>query len=221
MFVKTFEHSGYTVRIETDECQDNPREWCNLGTMCMDHRRYNLPWEFDGVAKKRPQVAIVVRDYYTGQFARDYRECASWSDVALAIRRVLLDDGDDLALVVPVYMLDHGGLYFSVPRVPFFVRDPFGHLYMGWDSGMVGIIFISRKKVLQEYGWKKITQKRKRELWDYLKAEVETYNQYSTGDVYAYVIEDENGDVVESCGGFYGLDCVEEEAKRVCEALTQ
>lgn len=218
MEVETFEENGYTVTIETDEDPPNPREWDNLGTMCMRHSRYNLPWEFDGVWQVRPTMAIVDRSYFTGQFTRYEVDCANWTDVATAIRQSLQDDGDDLALVVPVYMLDHGGTYFSVPRERGFVLDPFRHLYMGWDSMMVGIIFISHKKACEEYGWKHITEKRKQRLWDYLAAEVEDYNQYSSGDVYCFTVEDEDGEEIEFDRGYFGLDAVREAAKEVCYA---
>jgi hypothetical protein len=42
-----------------------------------------------------------------------------------------------------------------------------------------------------------------------LDGEVETFNQYLNNDVYGFTIEDEEGNVLESVGGFYGDDFVE------------
>lgn len=66
--------------------------------------------------------------------------------------------------------------------------------------------------MLKEYGGKIVTQKLKERVTEYLKGEVETYDQYLTGDVYGYkVFKVENGEEEEldSCWGFYGQeDCM-------------
>jgi hypothetical protein len=41
---------------------------------------------------------------------------------------------------------------------------------------------------------------------------VETWNQYLSGDVYGFIIEDGEGTDVDSCWGFYGLETVKQEA---------
>ena len=41
-----------------------------------------------------------------------------------------------------------------------------------------------------------------------MEGEVETFNQYLNNDVYGFTIEDEDGNVIDSCGGFYGDDFV-------------
>lgn len=51
----------------------------------------------------------------------------------------------------------------------------------------------------------------------YLKSEVETYDQYLTGDVYGYVIEDKEGEELDSCWGFYGEEYCLEEAKSIAD----
>ena len=45
-----------------------------------------------------------------------------------------------------------------------------------------------------------------------LRSEVETYDDYLTGQVYGYIIEDENGEQLDSCWGFLGdyKNCLEE-----------
>ena len=46
-----------------------------------------------------------------------------------------------------------------------------------------------------------------------MEQEVKTYDQYLTGDVWGYIIEDDSGEVLDSCWGFFGHDYCEEEAK--------
>ena len=52
-----------------------------------------------------------------------------------------------------------------------------------------------------------------------LKAEVNTYDQYLTGDIWGFVISDENEEHVNSCWGFYGYDYCESEAQDMIQWL--
>ena len=106
-------------------------------------------------------------------------------------------------IVLPLYLYDHSGITmnttgFSCP----------------WDSGQVGIIYVMPEKGREEFGrqWKKKATK-------YLKGEVETYDQYLTGDVYGYVVE--GPDSNDSCWGFFGKKYAIEEAKGNIDASIQ
>ena len=124
---------------------------------------------------------------------------------SLSIEEVqeIADSEDYISL--PVYMYDHSGITinttgFSCP----------------WDSGQLGIIFVSKEKVREEYGVKRISSSLYKRIEGYLKGEVDTYDQYLRGDVYYYVIKDEDGEIVDSCGGFYGEDdCIAEAESQV------
>jgi len=88
----------------------------------------------------------------------------------------LFDRKDVFSL--PIYLYDHSGITinttgFSCP----------------WDSGMIGGIVITKEQVRKEYGVKKISPKLKKRVYDYMRAEVETYDQFLTGEVYGYTIE--------------------------------
>jgi len=99
-------------------------------------------------------------------------------------------------VLLPLYLYDHSGITMST--------EPFG---CRWDSGQVGFIFINHAK-LDAYG---LTVKDE-ETWENflerltlsIKEDVKIYDQYISGEVYSFVIEDNNGDVIDSCGGFYG-----------------
>ena len=39
-----------------------------------------------------------------------------------------------------------------------------------------------------------------------IKAELDCYNQYCNGEVYEFVLYDEEGNIKDSCGGFYSID---------------
>jgi len=99
----------------------------------------------------------------------------------------------DAVVVLPLYLYDHSGITMST-----------GPFHCPWDSGQVGFIYVSKDKVRREYGWKVLTKQRLAKIAEYLKNEVETYDDYLTGNVYGYVIEDNEYDVDDSCWGFYG-----------------
>jgi hypothetical protein len=111
-------------------------------------------------------------------------------------------------ITLPLYLYDHSGITmrtssFSCP----------------WDSGQVGIIYISKKDAVKEWGRKYFTKQVRERAEKYLEGEVETYDQYLTGDVYGYIVEHEESGEEESCWGFFGTEYCIEEAKSVAECL--
>lgn len=72
-------------------------------------------------------------------------------------------------------------------------------LYLGtnkvcqWDSGSVGAVLVSKEE------WKEESQAVK-----VAEGLVESWNDYLSGNVYGYIIKDENGSEVDSCYGYYG-----------------
>lgn len=109
------------------------------------------------------------------------------------------------AIFLPIYMYDHSGLSISTNR-----NYPFN---CPWDSGQLGYIFVDKSKVRKEYKCKRITKKILNKVLDCLQSEVNTYNQYLSGEVYFYSIEDEQGEIIDSLCGLYGYDYALEEAK--------
>jgi hypothetical protein len=111
------------------------------------------------------------------------------TDHGLSIEDAKRIDASDDYVSLPLYLYDHSGITmnttgFSCP----------------WDSGKVGIIFVSKKKIREEYSVKRVSRKLKQKIEGYLIGEVKTYDDFLTGNVYGYEI-DEDGD---SCWGFFG-----------------
>ncbi len=76
-----------------------------------------------------------------------------------------------------------------------------------WDSGQVGFIYCTQKEIDFEWGGDK------KRAEEYLRQEVETYDKYLTGDVYGITVTNpKDGEEIENCWGFYGLDHAKEEA---------
>jgi len=114
---------------------------------------------------------------------------------------------ENVYTILPLYLYDHSGITMST--------SPF---HCPWDSGQVGFIFVSKDKVKKEgIDETKVEQ--------YLKGEVETYDQYIMGDVYGYKVFEvstcdhghEHKEELDSCWGFYGdYECMNE-AKSIVE----
>lgn len=103
---------------------------------------------------------------------------------------------ENVGVILPLYLYDHSGITMNTTGFS-----------CGWDSGQVGFIYVSKKKMLEEYGGKIVTKKLKERIKGYLENEVKTYDKYLTGDVYRVEVF-KNGEEVHSCFGFYS----EEEA---------
>ena len=107
---------------------------------------------------------------------------------------------EKVGVILPLYLYDHGGI--TMNTTGFNCR---------WDSGKVGFIFISKKKMLEEYGGKYVTKKLKERVEKYLVAEVETYDKYLRGEVYGVRVWKlkKNGKKkkeIHACWGFYDED---------------
>ena len=123
---------------------------------------------------------------------------------------------ENVGVILPLYLYDHSGI--TMNTTGFSCR---------WDSGQVGFIFISKEKMLKEYGGKIVTKKLKERVEKYLVDEVKTFDDYLRGDVYGYKIFEvslcdkgcEHNDEIDSCWGFYGEDSCMEEAEGVVNYL--
>lgn len=109
-------------------------------------------------------------------------------------------------LLLPLYLYDHSGITMST--------NPF---HCPWDSGQVGFIVVSKEKVREEYGVKIISAKVRDRALAALRSEVAVYDHYLTGDVYGFRILDKDGDEVDSCWGFYGIEHCEQQALAVSQ----
>lgn len=130
----------------------------------------------------------------TGLIASDFN---GWDD----IENYLIKD-EKAVILLPLYLYDHSGLRMKVGS--FSGLLPQGHAE--FDSGQVGYIYITRKKLKAE----KISKKKAEEC---LRAEVEAYNQYLSGDIYGFTITKktkcdkcghEDEEILDSCSGFFG-----------------
>lgn len=105
-------------------------------------------------------------------------------------------------IILPLFLYDHSGLHLKVGS--FYGLLPQGHAE--FDSGPIGYIYITKEGLKRE----KISKKKAEEC---LRAEVEEYDQYLSGDVYGFTITKktkcgscghEDEEILDSCSGFFG-----------------
>jgi len=135
-----------------------------------------------------------------------FEDYNSWEELEKAIRKQ-----EDVAAILPIYMYDHSGLTinttgFSCP----------------WDSGQIGFVFISKKKIREDYKVKHISPKILKQAIKVMQGEIETYDQYLRGDIYGYIIDGPDEENIDSCWGFYGdYDYCITEAKSMIDYIVK
>ena len=144
------------------------------------------------------------RRYALGDEQFDAGMYESWEDVRKELLE--LDEDDEVSVVLPLYLMDHSGISISVGDF----NDP-------WDSGQVGFIYTTKEKV-KEMG---LSPDDTEELERQLRAEVEEYDKYLQGDVWSFLVKDDEGNVLESCGGFYSEEECRKEGERELHGLQE
>lgn len=100
----------------------------------------------------------------------------------------------DDVIWLPVYAYIHSGVVLST--------GAFGDRF---DSGQCGIIYCTREAA-KEYSQSEDA------ISELLKMEVDIFSKFLSGEVYGFVLEDEDGIEIDSCYGFYDIEGAVSEA---------
>lgn len=128
--------------------------------------------------------------------------------------KMLLLENTGEVVTLSISMYEHSG-------ISLWLGSKWGHPDAQWDCSSIGFAFVEKKTAKEEgmldpgdeyeHDWKK---------WAYamMEDEMETYNKYVSGEVYGYMIEDEEGEEASNvylcgCWGFYDKDHLLEYAK--------
>lgn len=205
---------GARIIFRYDEGSDSPREWDNLGTLCMWHRRYDLPceggwndapsredfidWCVNSEVSKncsgREAVEQLGVEWFMmwGNYYLDYCEgwtTEKWHDRIVERAMSYINKNYVWSLVG---MYDHSGLSFSHVS---------SYKYGDWDSGVVGCHYVSVETLAKEFPGMTKAQ-RIIAANDNLNAELDTYDMWQRGSVVWFELLDEDGDLIDSCCGF-------------------
>lgn len=232
--IESYKRAGVKVKIFPDEDPQNPREDDNVGIMVCWHRNYSLGDEqpkIDGpewMDRLAFDVHSGLEDYLdNGLYTKTVTASHSSVDEEqrkaqvkaynVQRREIIQAVLEKHYVMLPLFLYDHSGITMST-----------GAFSCRWDSGQVGWIYTTLEKVREMYKGctgdqaayataTKWTPELRAEMVKRLESEVEIYDQYLTGDIYGYVIEDDDGNDLDSCWGFYGIDEVKEQANEMAD----
>lgn len=214
---KNYAH-GIVGRIVQDDDPVNPRTDSEpLCRMTCWHRRYELGDEhkcadtrdlFEGLLRQDGVVEYCPKCEGSGYVVNaegDHEDCPACEGEGSMNNADLFAAVQESYYVRPLYLYDHGGITISMSAFS-----------CPWDSGQVGWITLRKLNAYAEWpqcDWASVDD------WvNYvMKAEVEEYAQYLTGDVWGAVVEDENGDELDACWGLFGLRHAETEMQVMAE----
>jgi len=177
-------HNGHSIKIYHDTDPESPREWDNLGTLICRHTRYQL-----GDKHSFADVTEFLVDL-----------CGLDDDADLS-QAQLLKRVEPLAVMLPVFLYDHSGLAMNTTG-----------FHCQWDSTQVGFIYVSLDDIRKEHSVRRVSRKLRDRVADHLRAEINSYHDYLCGNVFGYVLEDDDGEL-DNCWGFLGDfdgDCLRE-----------
>ena len=182
----------YEMRYEIkhDEWAESPREWSNLGRMGCHHNKYHL-----GDLEWSHTIKNIVN------------ESGSWTEVKDALIEEANEMNNPIKVILPLNLYDHSGISMSIGEGS------------GWDNGVVGFIWATQNDILEWFQVDSIDDEILERTHSALNAEVSDYDTYIRGEVYEYIIYDDNDEVIESCCGFFGYEDAEKEAEAMIKLL--
>lgn len=185
-------YNGFTIEIKQDSDPMNPREdWDNFSTMVCAHKAYGLGDKNETVNRYADGWDDAILMYFADQAGVEYDDTYGHEREAAQVQRWI----DKNVFILPLYLYDHSGITMNTSG-----------FNCPWDSGQVGFIYTTREEARKWFGWKRITKAREAKIEKYLKSDVATYDQYLTGEIYGYIVNDEDGEEIDSCWGFFGYD---------------
>jgi hypothetical protein len=165
------------LEIRYDSDTDSPRAWSNLGYFITVERNYQCPDNHEALQS-------IVR--VTGE------EADSAEDHVERIKNAIEEEmSEKVAYIFPVYRYEHGNVAYRRGSAS------------GFDYSNCGFYIVTDKN-LKDWDGDNVPNAEKVEK--IIDAELETYTQYANGEVYGFILYDDNGDEEDSCWGFYSIE---------------
>lgn len=166
-----------TLEVTQEECAESPREWDNL-----------------------TKLIFVGSHKHLGDSHDISFDCGfdSRQDFIEGGAKIVAKKLKDIAIIKAVHLYEHSGIALSTSMS--------GQFACRWDSGTCGFAVITKSQIRENFGVKRVTAKLIAQAEKMLEGEIETLNDYLSGNVYYFNIENEDEEHEDSCGGFYGDD---------------
>ena len=229
------EYKGFTIKIWSDEYAENPREWGNRATFVCEHRNYSLGDEhdidsavnelFDKYATPEAIIAYFVKERgakiiddegkkYEYTIRHSWGDCTYYIDAEQPEDCIAAEMAEDFSTMEklelaaasgefvwrPISIHDHSG-------VSMWLGGTAGHVDAQWDCSTIGFAYVE-KCTAEKENWSQSDKYKTWQEWanHIMEAEMKVYDEYVEGNCYGWCIKDENDDVVDSCGGYYGTE---------------
>lgn len=161
----TIEYKGYTIDVTVEFLEIDPREYDNLATLMLFHKRYAVANETD----------FQMIDF------------GSWGEAKAAIIKKYKP-----VWIAPVYGYSHSGLDMGLQIQPYWYQ-------YSWDGGCLGFAFVTRERVLEVTGEKRITAAVRNRIATLVANELSEYVKYINGvPSFGYEITDADGEVLDT-----------------------
>lgn len=218
--VETIEHRGHTIELHHDQDASSPREDDNLGTMVGWSRQYTIgddhnfsePSDFEEWAKEQGDKIVVfpinLYDHSVQHISMSSfigrAQHAEWDSgqcgyIYMEVDKFIKESSPEGALGAAIHAAQEKAS--SILR---------GNNPLTFTAKSKAKLLKSLKNSFKSKSGR-VTKALREAIEGYLRWEVETYDLYFSGQVYAYTIEGPHDD--DSCCGFYGTECAIEEAK--------
>ncbi len=158
----------------------NPRDGNNLGAIAFKHPKYDLGEEriSDPIDWLEDRLKLQRRGLYTRKRMRYLEKFFLREYVGLR-----------------VYLYDHSGITIST--------SPFKLLS---SSGQVGYIYTDKKQIKETLRTKRVTQKVRKRVKEFLQHEIEAFDNYIRVNPHEFIIENEQKETVKIDDGLNGGD---------------
>lgn len=171
-----------TLTINYCDYLDSPRTWCdNLGTYIRVNNNYISP-----DTNKDFEKAI-----------KETADQANNVEHHMKLIKKHIEDYtyEKVSFIIPISVYIHGGVSFSVGS-----RN-------GWDTSNDGFYIVTHND-LKRLGLSKWTRKDK--MIRLIQYELDLYEKWGNGEVYGFLLEDEDKNIIDSCSGFYDINEIKE-----------
>lgn len=189
------------MSFEVDRIQG---ERCVARIIAEDNTEYCDPRQWDNLSVMRCSH----RHYSLGDGEPEGRHVDALERGGLRLLERYLRLVEGAVAFTPLGLLDHSGLSLYAGGGSHWSDSA------GWDSGTVGYAYVTRERC-DELG-APIDGEHGAEAQ--MLAEIREYDQWLRGDVYVVVVEDDRGEVLDSCGGIIGHEYADEAAREMLAA---
>lgn len=199
------------VEQQLNDYDDSPRDWDNLGTLAYRDAQWISGDQQSSLAQNWKRVA----DHYCNNLTLEMLAASmvevnhGWYD---GDWKVSWKDTEDYRVLMTVHYIhgNTGRVWIDDLAVGQAQCRTLLKTILAGDGDGDGIYALTREELEAEYG--KVTRSTLHKAAQAMRSEIETYSQWLEGEVYTVTIYDE-GEFLESCGGFYGEDYALEEAE--------